>query len=76
MALHHDHSISKGTILQLLVPPESSIIDSALSFVDASFWCYACDSYIFSEKLRGISTAFGNLKHLPRAEVEIGKVKG
>ena len=35
----------------------------ALSFSDGSFWCYACDSYVFSPRLKSISKAFGQLKH-------------
>jgi len=39
----------------------------AQSFADASFWCYSCDSYIYSKDLRVIALKFSALK-FPDAE--------
>jgi len=36
-----------------------------MSFSDGSFWCYECDSYIYSSELKKISLCFGVLKHPP-----------
>lgn len=35
----------------------------AFSLSDASFWCYSCDSYIYSNNLRIISSKFSKVKH-------------
>lgn len=34
----------------------------ALSFSDASFWCYVCDSYIDAPSLRGARITLSNAK--------------
>mmetsp|Transcript_8728 Transcript_8728/g.7690 ORF Transcript_8728/g.7690 Transcript_8728/m.7690 type:complete len:89 (+) Transcript_8728:125-391(+) len=34
----------------------------ALSFSDASFWCYDCDSYVYSNDIRNIAKKFGEIK--------------
>lgn len=34
----------------------------ALSMSDGSFWCYECDSYVFSPELREIALVFSSLK--------------
>ena len=36
--------------------------DVAQSFADASFWCYSCDSYIYSKDLRVLALKFSALK--------------
>lgn len=35
----------------------------ALSFSDASFWCYDCDSYIKNQDLFELGKTFGSIKH-------------
>jgi len=34
----------------------------ALSFSDGSFWCYSCDSYVYSGGYRSLAIKFGNEK--------------
>ena len=34
----------------------------ALSFADGSFWCYTCDSYVYSKDLHNIALEFSALK--------------
>lgn len=34
----------------------------ALSMMDLSFWCYECDSYVFSKELTGIEKQLSALK--------------
>ena len=34
----------------------------ALSFADGSFWCYTCDSYVYSKELHGLALKFSTIK--------------
>ena len=52
---------------------ESTGHNIALSFADGSFWCYDCDSYIFSKKLSEVSQQFSRLK-FPEANNEANEV--
>jgi NAD-dependent histone deacetylase SIR2 len=57
----HQHNREMNSIDE--VPTASNLHPIAMSFTDGSFWCYACDSYIYSATFRSISERFGILKH-------------
>ena len=46
----------------------------ALSFSDASVWCYDCDSYINSTAIRHLVQAFGCIKFPDSAETSVASV--
>lgn len=45
------------------IPSGSNCHNIAMSFTDGSFWCYACDSYVYSPFFQSVSHRFGILKH-------------
>ena len=35
----------------------------AFSFSDASYWCFKCNDYVTNQRMKELSSLFGNIKH-------------
>lgn len=57
----HKHNQEMNSTEEM--PSSSDGHHITMSFTDGSFWCYACDSYIYSATFQTISHRFGVLKH-------------